>query len=221
MQYLCTVISVADFPGDIYYYFSEEKHDVGVLVGGELAIVKDYGAKRITDFCTGRYCLRKSTEALAFSGEILVGERGRPLLPGHITASLSHSRKLSGAIAGHKDRYLSVGLDIETNGRVYRDMWYLLFTKNETLYLDSLDEERRSYMSTVFFSMKEAFYKLQYPLTNIFLDFPEVEIVVKDEAFYVKVLRHVSGLFTEGKLVQGHVIRHGDQVITYCTMHPQ
>jgi 4'-phosphopantetheinyl transferase EntD len=207
-----------NLPADIHFFFSEEKMDIHVLLEGEREIAKGYGAKRFADFCTGRYCLRRCTEAFGFTGDILIGERGMPLLPRHITASLSHSKKLAGAIAGHKDKYLSVGLDIETCGRVHKDMWYLLFTGNETAFLNSLDDEQRTFLSAVFFSMKEAFYKLQYPLTGIFLDFTEVEIVVEEERFYVKTLRHVTDLFPEGRLTEGKIIQHNDQVITYCIM---
>ncbi len=206
------------FPGGICYFFSEEKKDKSILSENEWMIVQKYGTKRLADFCTGRYCMRKCTEQLGFSGDILIGDRGMPLLPNHITASLSHSKNLCGAIAGDKDLFLSLGLDIETCGRVHKKMWYLLFTKNEIEYLNSLDDEQQDFISTVFFSLKEAFYKLQYPLTGIFLDFPEVEIVMINNRFYVKMLRHVTSLFAEGRLIQGSILKYYDQVITYCSL---
>ena len=141
-----------------------------------------------------------------------------PLLPEDITASLSHSKKISGAIAGHKNKYLSLGVDIETCGRVKRDMWYLLFTEKEQQFLNEQDDEQAQFLATVFFSLKEAFYKMQYPLTGIFLDFPEVEVVVNDDQFYVKPLRDVAAMFTEGRLFPGYVIRHNDEVITWFAL---
>ena len=206
------------FPEGISYYFTEDQKDMSVLKPNELMIVEKYGAKRMSDFCTGRYCLRKCMEPLGFDGEILVGERGMPLLPTHITASLSHSKTLCGAIAGHKEQFQSLGFDIETCGRVHTDMWRLLFTKNETEFLNSLDTERRNLLSTVFFSLKEAFYKLQYPLTGVFLDFPEVEVMVENDELHVKLLRRVNGHFTEGLLTGGRMLHHNEQVITYCVL---
>jgi len=212
------MISSLFFPADVSWYFSEEKYDGSILSENERELAKTYGTKRFTDFCTGRFCMRQATASLGFTGDILIGERGMPLLPGNITASLSHSKKISGAIAGHKDNYLSLGIDIETCGRVKQDMWYLLFTENELLFLNDKNEEQIQFYATAFFSLKEAFYKMQYPLTCIYLDFPEVEVVVTNDQYYVKPLRHVAGLFTEGRLFPGQVIRYKEQVVTYLTL---
>lgn len=212
------MISSLFFPADVSWYFSEEKYDGSVLSENELELARTYGAKRFADFCTGRFCMRQATAPLGFAGEILIGERGMPLLPDTITASLSHSKVISGAIAGHKKDYLSLGIDIETCGRVKQDMWYLLFTENELRFLGDKDEEQIKFYATAFFSLKEAFYKMQYPLTGIYLDFPEVEVVVINDQFFVKPLRHVAGLFTEGRLFPGRVISYKDHVVTYFTL---
>lgn len=206
------------FPADVQYFFSGEKFDRQALSDNEWQQAKSYGAKRLTDFCTGRYCLRRCTEPLGFSGDILIGERGKPMLPGHIAASLSHSKTLCGAIAGDKNRYLSMGLDIETFGRVHGELWYMLFTKRETDFLHSLNKEDQPRAATIFFSLKEAFYKLQYPLTSVFLDFPQVEVEVVNGNYHVRLLQHVNDMFAENILVPGMVTHVDDQIITYCVL---
>jgi len=206
------------FPEGIHSFFSYEKKDSTVLSANEYAIVEKYGAKRMTDFCTGRYCLRQCTEKLGFTGDILIGERGKPLLPNHIAASISHSKTLCGAIAANTDSFVALGFDIETAGRVHKDMWHLLFTKNETEMLMAMDTEQQQLHTTIFFSMKEAFYKMQYPITGTYLDFPEVEIQMDNDQFYVKLLRNVDPQFTEGSLTKGSMAVHKEQVITWCTM---
>ena len=55
-------------------------------------------------------------------------------------------------------------------------MWDLVFTENEKKYLAGLSDEDKLVQSTAIFSIKEAFYKFQYPLTKTFLDFLDVEV---------------------------------------------
>jgi hypothetical protein len=183
-----------------------------------MALASGYGAKRLTDFSTGRYCLRQSTSPLGYAGEILIGDRGMPLLPGHITATLSHSRNLCGAIAARKSTYLSLGMDIETRNRVHEDMWKVLFTPGETAFLNRQTEAGKRLYSTIFFSLKEAFYKLQYPLTGVFIDFAEVEIFLLNNRLYARLLRQVSNLFPAQRVVQGSVFTWEEEVVTWCAL---
>lgn len=215
------MIAPTFFPEDICHFFTDEKMGQNVLSDNEKELAQKYGTKRLTDFCTGRYCLRKCMEQYGFSGDILIGEMGMPLLPGHITASLSHSKKLSGAIAAHKDKFLSLGLDIETSGRVKKEMWRLLFTKDEIDFLNNLDDDQQNLFSTVYFSLKEAFYKLQYPITGIFLDFHDVSVNFIEDRYYVKTLRSVAGIFTEGELTRGYILELDNEVVTYCSLQKE
>lgn len=203
------------FPGGVAHYFTAQRYGVEELLPQERTLSGGYGDKRLSDFCTGRYCMRQSTAPLGFSGEILIGNKGMPLLPDHITASLSHSRKLCGAVAAPKDMYLSLGLDIETNGRVHKDMWHLLFSANEINYLNSLDEAAQLLTTTIFFSAKEAFYKMQFPLTDTYLDFHDVEMDVIDGRYDVRLLRD-SGGFSCGQSFNATIYRSGEEVITFC-----
>jgi 4'-phosphopantetheinyl transferase EntD len=54
----------------------------------------------------------------------------------------------------------------------------LVFTENEKNFLFSLSKEDQRVKSTAIFSIKEAFYKFQHPLTKTFLDFLDVEVVL-------------------------------------------
>lgn len=206
------------FPQGISYFFTEEQQGTDVLSAQEKEVAQSFGTKRLADFCTGRYCLRKSTEAHGYNGDILIGERGMPLLPSDITASVSHSKKLCGAIAARKDQYLSTGLDIETIGRVHGEMWHLLFTDNETQLLNGMNEQEQNKISTAFFSLKEAFYKFQYPLSKVYLDFREVEIEMTDGQYNVKLLVDAGNAFAMGQTFAGNIVRHNDEIISLCTM---
>ncbi|GAC1302208.1 MAG: 4'-phosphopantetheinyl transferase [Mucilaginibacter sp.] len=162
-------------------------HFVGpeVLTSGEKALVKNAALKRQNDFSTGRYCAREALGRLgAYDAEILMGGVKEPIWPVGFVGSISHSKKLAGAIVSRAGDIAAIGLDIEIIGGVNRDMWDMLFVDTEQAFLNTLNDDDQALFATLIFSFKEAFYKLQYPLTKQYLDFKEAEI------------RYAGGLFT-------------------------
>ena len=119
----------------------------------------------------------KALEQLGIQDAIIpIGEDRAPIWPEGIVGSISHCDSLTGAIVAKKLDHISLGLDIEEIGRVAPDLWDLVFTKNEKTYLSGLSENEILVQSTTIFSIKEAFYKFQHPITKTFLDFLDVEV---------------------------------------------
>lgn len=206
------------FPSGITHYFTTERYGPETLAPSERAVSAKWGSKRISDFCTGRYCLRRCTEVYGYFGDIPVGARGMPVLPAHLTASVSHSRALSGAIAADTQLFTSIGLDIEATGRVHSDMWHLLFTPAEMHFLNSIPSEfERQIVSTAFFSLKEAFYKMQFPLTSTFLDLHDAEVRLTTGGYMLELLTDAGDL-PRGQLFSGIVHYNGQEVITFCAL---
>lgn len=206
------------FPVGTVPFFTQHRRGVEVLLPRETEISAGYGSKRLSDFCTGRYCLRSCTNILGFSGEILIGERGMPILPPGIVGTVSHSRILSGAVAASASDFLSVGLDIESNGRINRDMWHLLFNEEESGFLNSLSAEDQVLMATKYFSAKEAFYKMQYPLSGMYLDFHDVEMLPEKGDTLCVVLLNEAGPFEKGRRFEVNAKVAGNEVITFCAL---
>jgi 4'-phosphopantetheinyl transferase EntD len=147
-----------------------------------------FSPKRLTEFSTGRLCAIKALELLSIrETNIPIGEDRAPIWPRGIVGSISHCDSLTGAIVAKKSDHISLGLDIEEIGRVTPDLWELVFTENEKNFLFSLSNEDQRVKSTAIFSIKEAFYKFQHPLTKTFLDFLDVEIK-KDYAVISKFI---------------------------------
>ena len=138
-----------------------------------------FSQKRLSDFSTGRYCAIKALEQLGIKDAIIpIGEDREPIWPEGIVGSISHCDSLTGAIVAKSSDHISLGIDIEEIGRVTPDLWDLVFTENEKNYLFRLSDEDILVQSTAIFSIKEAFYKFQHPLTKTFLDFLDVEVVM-------------------------------------------
>ena len=94
---------------------------------------------------------------------------GQVCWPEGVVGSISHAPGLAGAIVGWKKDFESLGLDIEKKDRVQEETWNRLFTENEQKYLLQFPLGGQSEKATEIFSLKEAFYKFQWPITKTFL----------------------------------------------------
>jgi 4'-phosphopantetheinyl transferase EntD len=136
-----------------------------------------FSQKRLADFSTGRYCAIKALEQLGIQdATIPIGADRAPIWPEGIVGSISHCDSLTGAIVAKSSDHISLGLDIEEIGKVTTDLYDLVFTENEKSYLSNFAGRKLEEQSTAIFSIKEAFYKFQHPITNTFLDFLDVQV---------------------------------------------
>lgn len=137
--------------------------------------------KRLSDFSKGRYCANLALEQLDIKDVIIpIGNNREPIWPDGIVGSISHCDILTGAIVGKSAEFISMGLDIEEIGRVTPDLWDLIFTQKEKDFLINLSDRELQEKSTAIFSIKEAYYKFQYPITKTYLDFLDVEVALPD-----------------------------------------
>jgi len=167
-----------EFESKLKFFYTFEQYNLP-LHNLALPPNHQFSQKRLADFSTGRYCAIKALEQLGIQDAIIpIGEDREPIWPEGIVGSISHCDSLTGAIVAKSSDHISLGLDIEEIGRVTPDLWDLVFTENEKNYLSGLSEENMLVQSTAFFSIKEAFYKFQHPLTKTFLDFLDVEVVM-------------------------------------------
>jgi len=138
---------------------------------------------RQKEFIAGRQLVRALSESLSLPRHALRRAEDRsPVWPGDRTGGLSHCKTLCAAAVGRHPHYRGVGIDIETIGRVDSKLWPTLFTDSEINYFTSVEPALRDAETTVFFSAKEAFYKCQYPMTQQWVGFQDVELQRVDSA---------------------------------------
>ena len=167
-----------EFESKLKFFYTFEQYNLP-LHNLALPANHQFSLKRLSDFSTGRYCAIKALEQLGINNSIIpIGKDREPIWPEGIVGSISHCDSLTGAIVAKSSDHISLGLDIEEIGRVTPDLWDLVFTENEKNYLFRLSDEDILVQSTAIFSIKEAFYKFQHPLTKTFLDFLDVEVVM-------------------------------------------
>lgn len=222
MVYLLRIISILMFDlGISSTLFSQ--HFTVDFVGDEVLTLNEkqatgnFSGKRLQDFSTGRYCARKALAAIGYeNAEILVGDDKQPIWPAGYVGSISHSGKLVGAVAGKTSQIISIGLDIETIGKIKPDMWRLLYTEAETCFLNAFSGEELAYYTTLLFSFKESFYKLQFPLTKTFLNFTDVEIKNFGNKFELQILKEFPDKKILSSAISLHYLQKKDQIITLC-----
>lgn len=198
-------------------YFTTDLKGIEVLSPAELTLVDGSANKRKTDFSTGRFCARKALEQLGIDhSEILRDSGKQPIWPAGIVGSISHASLLTGAIVAKNCDIVSLGLDIETIGGVELNMWHILFLESEQQFLNLLNNEDRNLYPTLLFSLKESFYKFQYPLTRQFLEFNDVEFNMKDEQISMKVIKEDYEMGYDIENLQFHWTVADQQLITLC-----
>ena len=148
----------------------------------ELEDIASAAPPRRREFVAGRLIARMLSDQLGLPPAPLRRADDRsPVWPADRVGSLSHCDTLCAAAIGTSHAIRSVGIDIETIGRVEPKLWPTLFTEREAEYFTSLPPERVALETTLFFSAKESFYKCQYPLTQSWVGFQDVEVARTDE----------------------------------------
>lgn len=173
---------------NIYTFFTDEYADPDTLWPEERVWTAVFAPDRMQSFATGRSCARN---ALLLMGHPLVaipvGGNKAPVWPAGIAGSISHTRGLAGAFVCSTDHHPSIGLDIEHKSVVDQSLWDILFDEQEQAQISAATSPNER--ATLYFSMKEAYYKMQYPLTRRFLDFLDVRIEDGPDGLYIQRLK--------------------------------
>lgn len=148
----------------------------------EREIALAFGGRRRIEFCGGRLALRLARERLGFgSGPVPRGERGEPLLPTGLTASVSHKRRLAAALVAHADAG-TVGLDLEELAPARMSIAGRVLLPEEERALKALPEAERWEALAARFAIKEAVYKAIHPHVNRYVRFSEAQVLLETGA---------------------------------------
>ena len=202
---------------NLQFHFTEAIHGAGALLPEELPLMSGFARERVASFCAGRYCARKCLSRYGYTDfPVLMKPSGAPLWPDGFTGSISHSKSLAGAIVARKCDFLSVGLDIEEAGRLQPDVWPLLFTRAEQAFLHQQADQ--PHIATIFFSIKEAFYKLRSAFASGFVDFTDVEVTKDGNAYSIRSLNGAECFLDSGASFPAFISNFGANVVSYLAV---
>ncbi len=148
-----------------------------VLLPEERAAASRLVARRRRSWVGGRAALRAALARAGIeAGPVLTGERGAPILPAHVAASITHKDDVAAALVAAADGRC-VGVDVEADVVRATDIASKVLASGEQAELAALPPAERAREVLLRFSAKEAVYKALDPFVRRYVGFHEVSVV--------------------------------------------
>jgi len=190
----------------------------GGLLRSEEALVEGAAQTRMEQFTAGRVCSRIALGRLgvAATTPILRGDDRAPIWPPGFIGSISHTDTWCAAAVARADDIRSLGIDLESSTPLKEELLKRVCTPKERDWLHELPAP--GVTGKILFSVKEAVYKCQYPLSNQFLGFHAVEIELGENSFQAVFQQEAAG-FKPGDVISGRYLVEEGLVATACEFH--
>jgi 4'-phosphopantetheinyl transferase EntD len=147
------------------------------LLPAEQALVARAVAARRREFATARACARRLLAELGIEGfALLRGADRAPLWPSGIAGSISHCHDLCVVAVAPREAARSLGVDVEPDEPLERELWPRLLTGRELAGLERSEPASRGRLVRLLFSAKESVYKCVRGAGGPELGFHDVEI---------------------------------------------
>lgn len=165
-------------PDDIFRAAGVVEAGAGFDFEAEMLGLTEAAAVRRDEFIAGRRCARA---ALLRGGEDLVAlprnAMGLPEWPTDWLGSISHSKQLACAVAARKTDFAMLGIDLEKTTRISPAAMRKVLHPSEAAWVGN--DQR---MGSLLFSIKEAFFKAQYPVIGAQPGFQDLAFTMDAEA---------------------------------------
>lgn len=179
----------------------------------ERALMDGWALPRQQEFAAGRLCGRR---ALLRLGEppvpLLRDADGLPLWPTRVVGSISHCRSIAAAALRRRNGVNTLlGFDLEKTNRLSQRASRRVLHPREVSFAG--DDQVRA---TVLFSLKEAFYKAQFPRWRTPGNFQDIALAVDMEAGRAHVVALDTRFDPELVNLQFRFSLSGDYVLSLC-----
>ncbi len=188
-----------------------------------LSLCQTWHQKRQEEFLLGRYLIHRSLKEWGYDFwnlPIGIGEKRGPLFDARFSGSLTHNGSF--AIFAMKLGEHTVGVDIESRGRVKQELSRHILTEEDERLLRTLEREgsyNRSDLLTLVFSAKESCYKGLFPFFEEYFGMKDAyfrEINLQKRTFEMVVTKDFSRRKDiRPLLVHGHFLEDESNIFTY------
>jgi 4'-phosphopantetheinyl transferase EntD len=152
--------------------------DVSSLAPVERSAISGAITRRQKEFAAGRTAAREAMRRLGKMAASIPMEGDRsPCWPTDLVGSISHSHEACVAVVAIKSRWKSVGVDLEPDQDLPRELWSLIGLPTELRRVSALPEAIQARWMMRIFSAKEAYYKWIFPQMPRALEFHDAEIL--------------------------------------------
>ena len=182
------------------------------LSAEEDALTASWAPHRRNEFAAGRACARRALGGIGAEHACLpADEDGVPVWPVGYLGSISHSRGLAMAVAVSAGLYSLVGLDVEKTNRLSEGAMSRIVHPLEAALVGS-DQVRTS----ILFSLKEAFYKAQFPRWRTTGNFQDLALEVDMDAGTAQILEMDARFAAELRQLRFAFRCVNDYVVSLC-----
>lgn len=171
--------------------------------------------KRRREFAAGRILARRGLVALGHQPSAIInGEDRAPQWPAGIVGSITHTKGYCAVAMARSSEVRSVAIDAERDDALSDGALEMICGEAERAWLATQPVVDRGWLSKLVFSAKECVYKLQHPLTKLFLDFDAVTVRVdlERETWSAEFLVPAQPAFAVGDRIDGRW-RHADGLV--------
>jgi 4'-phosphopantetheinyl transferase EntD len=136
--------------------------------------------KRREEFVAGRACARAALVSLGFEAQpIPVGPRGAPIWPPGVVGSITHCEGYRAGAVALRRLYLGVGIDAEPNRKLPGGLLGDIALPAEVSWINEAALLDGSvHWDRLLFCIKEAVYKVWFPITGTSLGFDEAMVIL-------------------------------------------
>ncbi|MBZ9815242.1 MULTISPECIES: 4'-phosphopantetheinyl transferase [unclassified Mesorhizobium] len=159
---------------------------------------------RRREFRAGRLYARKALRGLGIPETVIpIGPDRAPIWPTGAVGSISHTRSLCAVAVGLSADYLGIGIDIEENSSLSGELAKLVTHTSELNERDVIEARLGYDLPKLLFVIKEAFYKMHFPLNRRFLAFRDVRVELDVERHAAKAVIVSSSRFVAADTFDG------------------
>ena len=147
-------------------------------------ILPNAARQRRREYAAGRVCAVRALEQIGYrgGGDLQADADGVPIWPAGTLGSITHSKGLCAAVAGACAVQL-LGVDLERTDRLRPAAIRRVVHPREEVFVR--DDRLRA---TLLFSLKEAFYKAQFPRWRSSANFSDLALELDLDAGHARVL---------------------------------
>lgn len=182
----------------------------------EQGAVQNAVPRRVAEFHAGRTAARAAMVQLdVLPHPVPMGPDRAPVWPAGLTGSISHTDKACVAVLGHSRDWAGIGVDLEEATALDPLLIAQVCTKSEQAWLGIQPVQDRGLMAKLMFSIKEAAYKAQYPLTGQLFGFDGMRIAIdrSNSAFTATFLAPQGGI-SAGAMLEGNYAHAAGLLVT-------
>lgn len=187
--------------------------DLATLTPAERLAIAHAVPKRQREHAAVRQVARALLERLGHAPVEILNGRGRePIFPTGTVGSLSHSNEIALAVVTSDPEVAGIGCDVEPLLALPAGTERLILTPAEREFAG---HRLPLWQGRLIFSLKESFYKAQFPLTRAMPGFDAVQVIVgQDSETLELVTLQDIGQIPAGSVFEGNVTQAKGHMMT-------